>query len=379
MAIEHIQKTITGDSPGKTIELNGYRIGPGDATKKVYLQGALHADEQPGIMALIHLLPMLADADGKGELEAQFVLFPMVNPIGMGTIEFGMHQGRYDRVSGVNFNRDWPDLFAAIRHELSDTLNEDANHNVKTIRSAIRNWLDHRPIDNLRQQLRQAVMLEAYDADYVFDLHCDNEALVHIFSPPHCDDVMQSLSDHLGGSAIMTAEDSGGGSFDEVWPLVYIKAQQAFPDLPIPIPVAACTVELRGQLDVFDDVGAKDANGLYGFLQSQGLIGGDPATKPTPTPAPTPLNATEYLRVQRPGLLAYKVSLGDQVHRGDVIAELISLDGPDAFQARTPIKAGTDGLVISRNMQKYVWPGCSIAKIVGTTPLASRGDYLLDD
>ncbi len=379
MAIEHIRKQLTGDSPGKTIELNGYRIGPPDAEKKVYLQGAIHTDEQPGIMALVHLLPKLIAADERGDLGARFVLFPMVNPIGMGNIEFGMHQGRYDVVSGVNFNRGWPDLFGAIEDAIHGHLGMDGGENIQTIRRTIRSWLENRPIENLRQQLRQAVMLEAYDADYVLDLHCDDDALLHIFSPPHCNDVMQSLSDHMGGSAILTAEDSGGGSFDEVWSLPYIKASRKYPDLPIPIPVSSCTLELRGQADVFDELGARDANGLYGFFQDQGLINGNKAVSPEPTPSPTALNAMELLRVDRPGLLAYKVSLGERVSRGDVIADLICLDGPEAFQCRTPFRAGTDGMVISRNIRKYVWPGCSIAKIVGTEPLASRGDYLLDD
>ena len=57
----------------------------------------MHADEQPGILILHHLLQLLRDADAAGELNAQFVLFPMVNPLGMGDIEFGQHQGRYNR------------------------------------------------------------------------------------------------------------------------------------------------------------------------------------------------------------------------------------------------------------------------------------------
>jgi len=101
--------------------------------------------------------------------------------------------------------------------------------------------------------------------------------------------------------------------------------------------------------------------------------------RPTATPAGTDLAATEMTRVQQAGLLAYKVQLGDVVKKGDVLADLISLDGEGAFVERTPILAGTDGVIISRNIHKYVWPGCSIAKIVGKEKLASRGEYLLED
>ena len=94
MSFEKITRTLVGDSPGKTTELTYFRIGPDNAERKVYLQAALHADEQPGILILHHLLKMLRKADTAGELNAGFVLFPMVNPLGMGDIEFGQHQGR---------------------------------------------------------------------------------------------------------------------------------------------------------------------------------------------------------------------------------------------------------------------------------------------
>ena len=41
----------------------------------------------------------------------------------------------------------------------------------------------------------------------------------------------------------------------------------------------------------------------------------------------------------------------------------------DAITARTPIHSGTDGIVLTLQLHKYVSPGESIAKIVGTEPL----------
>ena len=61
------------------------------------------------------------------------------------------------------------------------------------------------------------------------------------------------------------------------------------------------------------------------------------------------------------------------------MADLIALDGPEAFIARTPLLAGTDGFVLSRSLRKYVPRGENIAKIVGTTPLPQRRGYLLED
>ena len=179
MSFDRISKRLVGDTPGRSTELNYFRIGPAGAAKKVYLQAALHADEQPGILILHHLLQLLRDADAAGELNAQFVLFPMVNPLGMGDIEFGQHQGRYNRSSGINHNRDWPVLHDALGPGLVAKLGADAAENVLLIRDALREWAENLPQVTAFEQWRQCVISEACDADYVFDVHCDDDSLVH--------------------------------------------------------------------------------------------------------------------------------------------------------------------------------------------------------
>lgn len=378
--MKKIVRTITGDSPGKTTQLVYFKLGSEQAEKKVYLQAALHADEQPGILVLHHLLKLLEQAEAQGLLKARLVVFPMVNPLGMGDIGFRQHQGRYDRASGVNFNRNWPDLFKAIHTKLANQLGDNAAHNIQLVRAAVKDWLKQQQPVNALQQQRQCVMQEAFDADYVLDLHCDNEALPHIFSVPQSAKVMQDLSDWMGAAATLFAEDSGGYSFDEVWSNVWLDLAKAYPDKVIPLACHSATLEYRGQFDTFDALNQEDAECLYGFLQSQALIGGELIRpRPVATPAGTDLAATEMTRVQQAGLLAYKVQLGDTVKKGDVLADLIALDGEGAFVERLPVLAGTDGVLISRNIHKYVWPGCSIAKIVGKEKLESRGEYLLED
>ena len=97
-------------------------------------------------------------------------------------------------------------------------------------------------------------------------------------------------------------------------------------------------------------------------------------------PEGLPFEATEIVRADRPGLVAYRVDLGEQVNAGQPVADIISMEGPEAYMARTPILAGTDGFVLSRLSQKYVSRGAGIAKIVGTRILPGRkGAYLLED
>lgn len=371
---------LAGDTPGATTRLYWYTVGPADAETRVHLQAALHADEQPGTMALHHLLPRLRDADAAGQLKAHFTIFPSVNPLGLANYSLRHHIGRYDIETGVNYNRRWPDLYPQVADAIAGKLTGDISANVAIIRAAVADWIDSQQPRTAIQQLRLLVLKSAAAADIVLDLHCDDDSLKHIFTSPELMPGLQDLTDWMGVAATLTAEDSGGGSFDEVLPTLYRKARLAHPDHPIPAATEAATLEYRGRADSFDAIGQQDAAGLFGFFAGRGLIEADPGPKPAPAPAPTPFEATEVLRVDAPGLLAYRVELGDRVHKGQPIADLIAMDGPEAFVARRPILAGTDGFVLSRVMGKYVVRGASIAKIVGTEVLPTRaGAYLLED
>jgi predicted deacylase len=371
---------LAGDTPGTATTLYWYTVGPEDAGTRVHLQAALHADEQPGTMALHHLLPRLRDADAAGQLRAHFTIFPSVNPLGLANYALRHHIGRYDIETGVNYNRRWPDLYPQVAGAIAGRLTGDGRTNIAIIRTAVANWIDAQRPRTAIQHLRLHVLRSASTADIVLDLHCDDDSLKHIFTSPELMPGLQDLADWMGVAATLTAEDSGGGSFDEVLPTLYRKARLANPDHPIPTGAETATLEYRGRADSFDAIGHEDAAGLFGFFAARGLIAADPGTKPGPAPEPTPFEATEVLRVDAPGLLAYRVGLGERVQKGQPVADLIAMDGPEAYLARRPIPAGTDGFVLSRVMGKYVVRGASIAKIVGTEVLPTRaGAYLLED
>ena len=373
--------TIPSDTPGLSCALQYYRYGDQGKGPKIFMQAGLHADEQPGMLILHHLLPMLEKAEQEGRLNAEFIVMPMVNPLGMAHLQFHTHRGRYHPQTGVNYNRNWRDLDAALfahSGNLVDQLGQDPDANKALILDHLRAWHNgFEPVTAL-DHLRHAVTKEAMDADMVLDLHCDDEALNHIFIAPQLMPEYQDLSDWVGAVATLTEEDSGGGSFDEVWPGLWIKLARRYPDAAWPALPLGVTLEYRGQHDVEDAINKTDADHLYNFFVGRGLIT-DKVQSPTSAPPASPLNAMETLRVNKHGLIAYRVDLGARVKKGDVIADLIDLDGQGFARHRTPITCNTDGVVISRNMIKYVQPGVSIAKIVGTEPLPWRVGYLLED
>ena len=343
--MEYESYSFSGDTPSSSFSVPVYQCGPTDNVPHIYLQAAMHADEHPGTMVLHHLLDKLEAAEKAGYLRARFTILPIVNPLGLAHLSFHTHRGRYHPVQGLNYNRAWPDFGKILLEDevFLSALGDDKAANKQAVRSAIIRWLDaQNPVTALDKH-RDIIMRFAATADMVLDLHCDDIALNHIFIVPQNLPRYQGLADWMGSAATLMAEDSGGGSFDEVWSGLWITLQKALPDRAFPEPILSATLEYRGQQDVFDNLNKQDALNLYHFFCDEGLIADKPSVIRPSSPPPTDLNACEVLRVDKPGLIAYQVELGAQVKKGDVIAELISLDGPNAVRERAPIYAGTDG------------------------------------
>jgi len=109
------------------------------ATKRAYLQASLHADELPGMLVINHLLKLLDRADRDGHILQTLDLVPFANPVGLSQQLMGMHVGRFSVDTGVNFNREYPDVVDAVAQRLAGTLSAtDATANVAAIRAAMR-------------------------------------------------------------------------------------------------------------------------------------------------------------------------------------------------------------------------------------------------
>jgi len=367
-------------SPGAAHSLLLFRYGQRGARPKAYFQASLHADETPGLLVAHHLIRLLDEAYAQGAVEGEIVVAPYANPIGLGQWVNGSHLGRYEQGGAGNFNRHWPDLFTPLVERVKGKLGADAAKNVALIRAALVAVVDEmaprKPLDSLRQALAR----EAVDADFVFDLHCDVDALMHLFLIPEHWPEAGDLAAELGAHAVLLAEDSGGSSFDETFSTPWTKLAARFPKKPIPPACLACTVELRGQADVSDELAEQDAEALVRFLRRRGVLAGDPGPLPAPLCEATRFDACDTVHSPAAGVLAYKAALGARVHEGQVIAELVDPAAEDPARARRPIVAATDGLILSRQIHKYVTPGMGVAKVVGTRPLPHRqGGYLLED
>ena len=381
----HVKRSIPLPSmtPGTRRAITYHRFGKAGARPKAYLQAAIHANELPGVMALHHLMPMLVEADRHGRIKGEIVVVPTINPIGLSQLTYNTHLGRYDFLGRENFNRNWFDLSGPVAERVGARLGTNARDNVDMIRNAAAAALAHmKPATDL-QTLRVAAMKLSTGADIVLDLHCDMEAVLHLFiSRQDWPGPAQMLAADLGAEATLYNDPYPEAlTFSGVNGALWARLAQRFPAAAIPQACLSATVEYRGQHDVNHRLGESDAKNLYRFLVRRGLISGRAGILPRLKAPATPIAGMDVGYAPKTGMLTYHLPKGSRVRKGEAVCEVIDPADARGPKARTQILARTDGVLFSRRPDgRLAWPGAVLFRIAGPKALAHRkGMTGLDD
>ena len=349
--------------------LTSLHFGPEQATRKAYIQASLHADELPGMLVAHHLRDLLSAAEQRGDVLGRIVLVPMANPIGLSQTALHHQMGRFELASMENFNRHYPDFFALLKDELAPLLGTDIEQNTRTIRAAMARALDAQaPVTEL-QSLRQALMRLSHDADLVLDLHCDCEAVMHLYVEQAVLEHLAPLARYLGAQAVLWANGSGGSiSFDEALSGPWWRLKAHFADhAPVALACASTTVELRGQADVSDAQALQDALAICHYLQHEGLIAGPVPELPPALCDPTPLSGTEALQAPHPGVIAFTCAPGEPVQPGQVLAHVID----PVAQRRSAVTSSIAGVLYARHNLRWATAGLELCRVAGVEPIRS--------
>lgn len=366
--------TLQHGTPGTQLSLQVLRFGQAGTGPKVYIQAALHADELPAILVAHQLAFQLHALEQEGRLRGELVLLPFANPIGLAQTVLGQHQGRFDVRDGANFNRGYADLAVQVADALRAVLTQDAQTNIALVRAALLQAARALPTNNPTQDLKKQLLTLAVDADIVLDLHCDTDAVMHVYALTPQADIAQELSAAMGARALLLATDSGDGPFDEACTRTWLQLQSLLPEFPISLACFGATVELRGETDTHHALAEQDAHGLCQFLAQRGVIAQTPTPLlplPAPLCRPTPLSGSEPITAPVAGVIVFHRAPGDSVEAGDVIADIV-----DALSGEvTQLRCQSAGLLYARCGSRWATPGKRLAKIAGTT-LARSGKLL---
>ncbi|MGD2184547.1 MAG: M14 family metallopeptidase [Desulfobacterales bacterium] len=368
---------IPASSMGNVRTVTVICYGDPKTANKVYIQAGLHADEAPGLVVMHHLINQLDDADAAGNINGQILLVPVANPIGISQWRDERLQGRFDFFDNINFNRQHLDITAQIAERVKNRLQNAPQENVALIREAAGEELGSMAPQDEAAYLKHLLLTLAVDADVVLDLHCDDQALIHIYLGTPLWPEAADLPAQLGAEATLLAEDSGVTPFDEACSRIWWKLAEKYPDYPIPSACLAATIELRGVSDVSHARAAQDAGNIFLFLQRRGFIRGAAPDVPPLRNEATPLRGVEHIKAQASGVVVFLKKPGDRIDKGDVIAEIVNPLKDGVKNRITRVKSRTEGLLFSTNTDRYARPGRILAKIAGKVPLKDKGENLL--
>lgn len=361
-----VHHTLLSPAPGTTHQLVSLHYGTPGAGPKAVVQASLHADEVPGMLVAHHLRQQLDALQAQGRVRGEVVLVPAANPIGLGQWLLRGFQGRFDLASGENFNRHYADLTDTVARAVADRLGADATTNVALVRSALRDAVAALPASSTLESLRKTLFGLAVDADIVLDLHCDGEALLHLYTTPGCWPQAALLARCIGARAALLAERSGGDPFDEACSMLWPQLAQRL-GVDLPQACLATTIELRGEADVQHALAAQDAAGILQFLALRGVLDMPVAEAPPLLCQPTPLAGSIPLTASCGGMVVFAQAPGVQVRQGDLLAELID----PITGTVTPVTAPVDGLFFARDNRRFATAGMSLGKVAGTDAVRS--------
>jgi len=360
---------LVSPSLGVHKTLTSFHFGQPGTGPKIYIQASLHAEELPGMLVAHHLRPLLDRLDAAGQIQGEVVLVPMANPIGAAQRVQHKPAGRFELDSAENFNRYYPDFARHIADAVLPTLGKDAASNVALVRQAMGRYLAQWTPKSELHSLRRTLLQLSFDADYVLDLHCDCEAVMHFYCEEACWSALEPLAHYLQSGAILLAKNSGSSPFDEClsgvwWRLAEIIAARGL-DAPLPQSCHSTTIELRGEAEVQHALAAQDAAAIADFLRRLGVLRDVPAA-PLPAPAcqATPLAGSETLYTTSPGMVVFAVQPGATLQVGELVAEVID---PIANRVER-VCASVEGVLYARIRDRYVTTGCELAKIAGAIP-----------
>lgn len=359
---------LKGGAVGSLRSITSLHFGEAGG-RRALLQASLHADEIPPMLVAQHLRRRLTELEASGRLRGEIVLLPACNPIGLDQQAWGRLQGRFETGCGQNFNRHYPDLAQDAAARVRG-LGIDPAVNARLLRMALHDALEAVPAISELQSMRQQLLRLAIDADVVLDLHCDNQAVMHLYATPQHGATARQLGQCLQAPLALLAEESGDWPFDEACSMIWPKLQRAFEGHhPVPLTCFAATVEHRGETDVSHELASQDADGLLRFLALQGFI--ESAADLGPSPpfecSLRPLAGCMPLHAPHAGLVVFQVPLGAEVEAGQRIAEIVDpLSGES-----TPLCSPVAGLQFARELQRWAQAGQSVAKVAGHQALRS--------
>ncbi|MCH1929462.1 M14 family metallopeptidase [Shewanella sp. A25] len=349
---------------GQALTLPIYTFKPsGHAPRgpKVYIQANVHGAEVQGNAVIFQLMKLLERCEILGEIS----LVPLANPLGINQKSGEFTLGRFDPITGANWNREYLSHDIDIASWLKVHAKLDDAELIQAFRSTL--------VESCQQRLRNpwgvttghrlAVNLQAmaHDADIVLDLHTGPKSCKHLYCPEYALDDAKYFSIPY----TLVIPNGFGGAMDEAafcpwWQLSEVAKSQG---RDLAVAVAAFTLELGSQERISLADALIDAEGIMAYLSHRGVI------RDTVLPAKMArfgCYLKDYKKFHAPsaGLVEYMAAVGEPLPSGKPLVKLLRLDLYGTADELTTLALPQDCVPILHFASASVHQGTELYKVM---------------
>lgn len=356
---EHIQ--VGEIANGLPLTIPVYRLQGNGSGPKVYIQANMHGAEVQGNAVIYQLLEQLKTQT----LASDITLVPYANPIGCNQKSGEFTLGRFDPITGTNWNRMYHDHSKLIESFVSEHLDAPEEEIKSKFRALLvektQAFLDQ-PAYRVNTGKRIAVTLQllAHEADIVLDLHTGPISAKHLY----CPEFAKASASHFDIEHVLLIPNEFDGAMDEATFCPWWQLSEAYKaqGRNIPVWVEAFTVELGSQEKINLTEAKLDAESILSYLNhKQVFIGAEFTPKPITRYA---CMLDDYLAFYAPmgGMVEYNAELGSHIKAGDTIAKILRMEQYLSEKPLHEITLDTDAITILHFASASVNQGTELYK-----------------
>ena len=324
-----------------TVPVYSFESQQADSNKKtpnVYIQANMHGAEVQGNAVIFQLLELLQYCN----VNSNITLVPYANPVACNHKNGEYTLGRFDPITGVNWNR--------MYHYDEAIVEPFAQQNIDASELEIKEGFKQILIDQIEQKLDHNIwglttgqriayqlQLMAHQADLVLDLHTGPISSKHLYCPEYA---IASASYFDIPHTILIPNDFDG-AMDEATFCPWWSLQQEFTKLGRNFVMGegafakeSFTVELGSQEQIDLAIAHQDALSILSYLQFKGVVTSSLEQTSLPE-AFTPQKMTRYacylkdykaLYAPMGGMVDYLAEFGKPLSAGEPLARILRMD-----------------------------------------------------
>jgi len=315
---------------GAALTVPVYRLKGDEHSPSVYIQANMHGAEVQGNAVIFQLLELLKNTDIKGDI----TLVPYANPVGCNHKNGEYTLGRFDPITGMNWNRMYHFDADMIKPFVRESIGKDDSTIEKNFKKlmidSIEQKLEHN-IFGLTTGQRMAYQLQrlAHQADYVLDLHTGPISSKHLYCPEYA----KESAKYFDIPHTLLIPNSFDGALDEATFCPWWDLQEAFAELGIEFSISSetlnkesFTVELGSQEQIDLDVALEDAKSIMNYLHYKKVIAAPKYQAKEMTRYACYLKDYKAFYSPMGGMVDYLAEFGKPLPAGEPLARILRMD-----------------------------------------------------